>query len=112
MGAGGTDIVLETADVALMADDLSALPLAVGLGRASRRIILQNLIIAFGVIAILIPAALLGIADIGSAIVLHEGSTLVVVANALRLLGYTPRREPGTHTPTRTQEPHREGDTR
>lgn len=91
MGTGGTDVALETADVALMADDLSALPLAVGLGRASRRVILQNLVIAFGVIAILIPAALFGIASIGLAIVLHEGSTLVVVANALRLLGYTPR---------------------
>jgi Cd2+/Zn2+-exporting ATPase len=88
MGASGTDVALETADVALMADDLSRLPFAVGLSRQARRIIRQNLIISLGVILLLIPAALLGMASIGPAIILHEGSTLVVVANALRLLGF------------------------
>jgi Cd2+/Zn2+-exporting ATPase len=88
MGAGGTDVALETADVALMADDISRLPFAVGLSRQSRRIIQQNLIIALGVILLLIPAALFGLASIGLAILFHEGSTLLVVANALRLLGY------------------------
>lgn len=92
MGAGGTDVALETADVALMADDLSRLPFAVGLSRRSRHIIRQNLIVSLGVIALLIPAALFGLAGIGLAIVFHEGSTLVVVANALRLLGYRERR--------------------
>ena len=88
MGAGGTDVALETADIALMADDLSKLPLAVGLSRQSRRVIKQNLVISLGVIAMLIPAALFGLAGIGVAIVFHEGSTLVVVANALRLLKF------------------------
>lgn len=88
MGAGGTDVALETADVALMADDLSKLPFAVGLSRQSRRIIKQNLWISLGVITMLIPAALFGLAGIGIAIVFHEGSTLVVVANALRLLRF------------------------
>lgn len=92
MGAGGADVALETADVALMADDLSRLPFAVGLSRQSRRIIRQNLVVSLGVIALLIPAALLGIAGIGLAIIFHEGSTLVVVANALRLLGYKENR--------------------
>ena len=88
MGAGGSDVALETADVALMADDLSRLPFAVGLSRQARRIIRQNLVISLGVIALLIPFALFGLAGIGVAILFHEGSTLVVVANALRLLGY------------------------
>ena len=86
MGAAGTDIALETADVALMADDLGKLPVAIALARRSRRIILQNLALALGVIAILVPAAVIGAAGIGVAVAIHEGSTLVVVANALRLL--------------------------
>jgi Cd2+/Zn2+-exporting ATPase len=88
MGGAGTDVALETADVALMGDDLSKLPFAVGLGRATRNIIVQNLFISLGVIALLIVTSLTGIVSIGIAIVFHEGSTLVVVANALRLLGY------------------------
>jgi len=88
MGGAGTDVALETADVALMGDDLSKLPFAVGLGRATRAIIVQNLVISLGVIALLIITSLTGIVSIGIAIIFHEGSTLVVVANALRLLGY------------------------
>ena len=88
MGAGGSDVALETADVALMADDLATLPFAVGLSRASRRIIRQNLWASLGMVAFLIPATLFGFAGIGLAVVLHEGSTLIVVANALRLLAY------------------------
>ncbi len=88
MGGAGTDVALETADVALMGDDLSKLPFAVGLGRATRQIILQNLAISLGVIAFLIVSSLTGFVGLGIAIVFHEGSTLVVVGNALRLLGY------------------------
>ncbi|MBI2757773.1 MAG: heavy metal translocating P-type ATPase [Chloroflexi bacterium] len=88
MGGAGTDVALETADVALMGDDLSKLPFAVGLGRATRAIIMQNLFISLGVIAFLIVTSLMGFVSIGIAIIFHEGSTLVVVANALRLLGY------------------------
>ena len=88
MGAGGTDAALETADVALMGDDLSKLPFAVALSRQSRAIIRQNLWIALGVIAILVPSTLFGFARLGVAVVFHEGSTLVVVANALRLLSF------------------------
>jgi Cd2+/Zn2+-exporting ATPase len=88
MGAGGTDVALETADVALMADDLSKLPFAVALSRASRRVIQQNLFISLGVIALLVPSTLFGFANIGVAVFFHEGSTLVVVANALRLLRF------------------------
>jgi Cd2+/Zn2+-exporting ATPase len=87
MGAAGSDVALETADVALMADDLGPLPFAVGLSRQTRRIIRQNLWIALGMVAVLVPATILGL-QIGPAVVLHEGSTLLVVGNALRLLGY------------------------
>ena len=88
MGAAGTDVAIETADVALMSDALDKIPFTVGLSRKMRRIITQNMIVAFGVIIILVPLSLAGIASIGGAILLHEGSTLVVVANALRLLNY------------------------
>jgi Cd2+/Zn2+-exporting ATPase len=88
MGAGGTDVALETADVALMADDLRKLPEAIALSRFSRRIIAQNLVIALGVIALLAPAAATGHTSLGLAVLFHEGSTVVVVLNALRLLIY------------------------
>lgn len=88
MGGAGTAVALETADVALMGDDLSKLPFAVGLSRASRRIIVQNLMISFGVIALLIVTSVLGLVQLGFAVLLHEGSTLIVVGNALRLLGF------------------------
>ena len=87
MGAAGSDAALETADVALMADDLSQLPFAVGLSRQTRRVITQNLWIALGMVAVLVPATIAGL-SIGPAVVLHEGSTLLVVGNALRLLRY------------------------
>ena len=94
MGAAGSDVALETADVALMADDLSKLPFTVGLSRQTRRIIRQNLFVSLGVVAFLVPATILGL-GIGPAVALHEGSTLLVVFNALRLLAWRdPRAEP------------------
>lgn len=87
MGAAGSDVALETADVALMADDLNQLPFAVGLSRKTRGIIQQNLWISLGMVAILVPATVFGL-GIGPAVALHEGSTLIVVFNALRLLAY------------------------
>jgi Zn2+/Cd2+-exporting ATPase len=72
------------------------LPFAVGLSRYANRIVRQNLLVALGMIGVLVPAALLGLAGIGPAIVLHEGSTVAVVLNALRLLGYQdPIEQPG-----------------
>lgn len=88
MGGAGTAVALETADVALMGDDLGKLPFAVGLSRASRSIIQQNLFISLGVIALLMLTSVFGIVQLGVAVILHEGSTLVVVGNALRLLRY------------------------
>jgi len=71
-----------------MSDDLSRLPFAVGLGRAAQRVIWENLAIAIGTIVILVSLTLAGIATIGLAVFFHEGSTLVVALNALRLLRY------------------------
>ena len=87
MGAAGSDVALETADVALMADDLAQLPFAVGLSRSSSRIIKQNLWVSLGMVVVLIPATIFGL-GIATAVLFHEGSTLIVVANALRLLAY------------------------
>lgn len=87
MGAAGSDVALETADVALMGDDLRHLPFAVGLSRKSRAIIRQNVFVSLGVVAILVPATIFGL-GIGPAVIMHEGSTLLVVFNALRLLAY------------------------
>lgn len=88
MGAAGSDVALETADIALMADKLDNLPFAIGLSRKSKRIIKQNLYVSLGIVALLIPSTIMGWASIGIAVLIHEGSTLIVVANALRLLAY------------------------
>lgn len=87
MGAAGSDVALETADVALMADDLNNLPFAVGLSRKASRIIRQNLCFSLGMVAFLVPATVLGL-QMGAAVLFHEGSTILVVINALRLLRY------------------------
>jgi Cd2+/Zn2+-exporting ATPase len=60
MGGAATDVALETADVALMANDLSKLPFAVGLGRATRAVVLQNLVLSISAVGLLILAALTG----------------------------------------------------
>ncbi|HEA28916.1 MAG TPA: heavy metal translocating P-type ATPase [Leeuwenhoekiella sp.] len=88
MGAAGSDVALETADIALMADKLATLPFAIGLSRKAKSIIKQNLWLSLGVVALLVPATILNLANIGVAVAIHEGSTLVVVFNALRLLAY------------------------
>ncbi len=61
MGAAGSDVALETADVALMADDLNHLPFVVGLSRQTSRIIRQNLWFSLGMVAFLVPATVLGL---------------------------------------------------
>lgn len=88
MGGASTDVALETADVALMGDDLSKLPFAVSLGRATRAVVQQNLAVSIITIAGLAAGAVLGMTNIGWAILFHEGSTILVVANSLRLLAH------------------------
>ncbi|MEZ5309059.1 MAG: heavy metal translocating P-type ATPase [Microthrixaceae bacterium] len=100
MGAAGSAVALETADIALMSDRLDRLPFAVHLARRSSGVIRQNLFISLGMVAVLIPLTIAGI-GIGPAVIAHEGSTLVVVANALRLLAHK-----GLTPPTRDAPPH------
>jgi len=88
MGAAGTATALEAADIALMGDDLGQLPFAVRLARQTRAIIRQNLYASLSVIALLILATTTGVIGMGPAVFVHEGSTLLVIANALRLLAY------------------------
>lgn len=88
MGAAGTAAALEAADVALMNDDLGQVAFAVGLARRTRAIIRQNLVIAMGVVAALMISTVSGLIGLGIAVFFHEGSTLVVIANSLRLLTY------------------------
>lgn len=88
MGGAATDVALETADVALMNDDLSKLPFAIGLGRATRAVVMQNLFLSGAVIILLLAASLLGVTSIAAAVVIHEGSTIAVISNSLRLLRY------------------------
>ncbi|MBT9584377.1 cadmium-translocating P-type ATPase, partial [bacterium] len=90
MGGAGSDVALETADIVLMADNLEALPFAVELARESVTTIKWNLSIAMGVSALLVTASCFGWVNISEAVVLHEGSTIVVVFNGLRLLWFKP----------------------
>ncbi|GAA1000147.1 heavy metal translocating P-type ATPase [Nocardiopsis tropica] len=87
MGAAGSAVALETADVALMSDDLGRLPFAVRLSRQTSRIIRQNLIASLGIVVFLIIVTFMGL-PMGPVVFIHEGSTLIVVANALRLLRF------------------------
>ena len=87
MGAAGSTVALETCDIALMSDDLGRVPFAVRLSRATSRIIRQNLIASLAIVAFLILATFLGL-NIGAVVLIHEGSTLIVVGNALRLLNF------------------------
>lgn len=104
MGAAGSDVALETADIALMADDLRHLPFAVGLSRRTSWAIKQNLWLSLGVVVVLIPATIFGL-QIGAAIIFHEGSTLLVVANALRLLAYKDGDANGSGAPPAAAKP-------
>ncbi|MFM2164576.1 MAG: hypothetical protein RL325_1013, partial [Planctomycetota bacterium] len=77
---------LEAADVAIMSDDLTRLPFAIDLGRATRAMIRQNVIFSMGVVVALIPLTLLGVIPLSIAVVCHEGSTVLVALHGLRLL--------------------------
>ena len=104
MGAAGTDVALESADVALMGDDLRRISRAIGIGRKTTRVIYQNIAIALGLKAIFLVLAVMGIATLWMAIAADMGATLIVVFNAIRLLREPsePEETPapkGQHTP-------------
>ncbi len=87
MGAAGTDVALETADVVLMGDDLTKLPYLLRLSRKSKRVVWQNIIFSMAVIVMLLFGVFLIDLPLTLGVIGHEGSTLLVVLNGLRLLG-------------------------
>jgi len=88
MGGAGTDVAIETADVVLMSNDLRKIPFAIQLARQAQRVVRQNLTFALAVIVILVASAFGFNLPLPLGVVGHEGSTVIVVLNGLRLLGY------------------------
>lgn len=91
MGAAGTDIAMETADIVLMGDRLDSITTLVGMARHAKRVLVQNLTFASSVIVVLVAAALGFALPLPVGVVGHEGSTVLVCLNGLRLLVYNPR---------------------
>ncbi|MEW5756461.1 MAG: heavy metal translocating P-type ATPase [Pseudomonadota bacterium] len=91
MGAAGSDAALETADLVLMGDDLTRLPFAIRLSRATLRSIRQNIAVALGLKAIFLVLAIPGYATLWMAVFADMGASLLVIANSLRLLGMRDR---------------------
>ena len=85
MGSAGSDVALETADVALMADDLTKLTEALRIGRHTRRIVRQNVALGLAILVILVPGALVGALSLPVAVLAHELSEIFVIANGVRL---------------------------
>jgi Zn2+/Cd2+-exporting ATPase len=87
MGLGGTDVAIETAEIALLSDDLAKLPHLLSLSRRAMRAIRQNLIFSLGVLAIAVGLAIPGILSPVTGALLHELSSIPVIANSARLIG-------------------------
>lgn len=109
MGAMGTDVAIETADVALMGEDLRHLPRALAHARRARRIMLQNVGLSLGIITVLMPLAWLGILGLAAVVLVHEVAEVLVIANGVRA-GHTRSLDivstadvPTTQTRTRTR---------
>ncbi|WP_354476524.1 cation-translocating P-type ATPase [Marisediminicola sp. UYEF4] len=84
MGAMGTDVAIETADIALMGEDLNHLPQVLDHARRTRSIMLQNVGLSLLLIAALIPLALFGILSLAAVVLIHELAEIVVIANGVR----------------------------
>ncbi len=93
MGLGGTDVAIETAEIALLSDDLSKLPHLSSLSRRAMRAIKQNLIFSLSVLAIALGLAIPGILAPVTGALLHELSSIPVIANSARLIGVKERTE-------------------
>ncbi len=93
MGLGGTDVAIETAEIALLSDDLTKLPHLLSLSRQAMRAIKQNLIFSLGVLAIAVGLAIPGILAPVTGALLHELSSIPVIANSARLIGLRERDE-------------------
>ncbi|NHX37572.1 MULTISPECIES: heavy metal translocating P-type ATPase [Halolamina] len=88
MGAAGTDTAIETADIALMADDLERIPYAVKLSKATRWNVLENVGLALVVVTVLLGGVLTSYVTLALGMLVHEASVLAVIGNGMRLLRY------------------------
>ncbi|QDR80408.1 heavy metal translocating P-type ATPase [Sporomusa termitida] len=86
MGAAGTDVALETANVVLMADDIEKVAYAIALGRRTKKVVKQNIVFALGVVLVLVAGTFFDQVNLPVGVIGHEGSTLLVIASGLRLL--------------------------
>ncbi|BBX54553.1 MULTISPECIES: heavy metal translocating P-type ATPase [Mycolicibacterium] len=84
MGAMGTDVAIETADVALMGEDLRHLPQVLAHSRRARRIMVQNIAFSLAIIAVLIPLAAFGVLGLATVVLIHETAEVFVILNAIR----------------------------
>jgi P-type E1-E2 ATPase len=87
MGRRGSDLALDTADAVIVRDDLSTLPRLIALSRRARRFVIANLCVAATFIVVLVTWDLVGTLPLSLAVAGHEGSTVIVALNGLRLLG-------------------------
>lgn len=106
MGAIGTDVAIETADVVLMSDEIEKVDYLLHLGRRARRVVRQNVVFSVGWMLLLILVSLTVGIPLTLAVVAHEGSTLLVAANGLRLLRGAPHLPVA---PARAPAPRRPG---
>lgn len=98
MGVAGSGVAIETADIALMADNLERLPHAISLARRTVRTMRVNIAIALVTVAALLAGVLVGDVSMAAGMLVHEGSVLLVIANAMRLLRARPTSSPNTVT--------------
>ncbi|WP_017538208.1 heavy metal translocating P-type ATPase [Nocardiopsis halophila] len=84
MGAMGTDVAVETADIALMGEDLRVLPRALAHARRARRIMLQSLLLSGGILLVLVPLSAFGVLGLAAVILTHELAEVLVIANGIR----------------------------
>ena len=90
MGAAGTDVALETADIVLMSDNLNNIPYVIGLSKKTRQTLVFNLVFALGMIGLMLAAIFFRDLPLPAAVIGHEGGTVLVSLNGLRMLNYKP----------------------
>ncbi|WP_422116010.1 heavy metal translocating P-type ATPase [Brachybacterium sp. UNK5269] len=110
MGAAGTGVAIETADIALMKDDLLKLPQAIGLARGTVAVMRQNIAIALITVIALLAGVFAGGVTMAVGMLVHEGSVLLVIVNAMRLLRRRPARgDLRARVPSRARAPQTVG---
>ncbi len=100
MGAAGSDVAVEAADIAVMGDSLTHLPDLIDHARRTRTIMIQNLVLSGMLIAVLIPTAAAGLLGLGIVVAIHEGAEIIVIANGLRARSTHSFNRPGPASPS------------